>query len=205
MGRDQGGAGAAEEVEHDVAAPRHVPDRIGNHLHRLDGGMQGKLFHPPGVPRVDASILTDIGAVAPVLTQLESVDMGRAALLEDEDQLVARAVETAHPAIVLGPDDQVLHLVIDRTAGGEDLGQVAPVHADEVDRPVHAVIGQKLECGGQETCELLGRHLGRGHRELAVLHLARIADMAVDRHVVGRVRGVSIYGKRRRDKITGRG
>ena len=31
------------------------------------------------------------------------------------------------------------------------------------------------------------RHLARGHGELAVLHRAGAADMAVDRHVVGRI------------------
>ena len=39
----------------------------------------------------------------------------------------------------------------------------------------------------QEGGELGPRHLARGHGELAVLDLAGVPDMAVDRHVVGRI------------------
>ena len=53
--------------------------------------------------------------------------------LEFADHFVLRPIEGAHAAIVLGPDDQVLHLVIDRMPRSQHLAHVAPVHADHQD------------------------------------------------------------------------
>ena len=61
-----------------------------------------------GASSVHAAILPDIGAVAAVLAELEAVDVRRRAVLEGEDQLMPGAIEGAHAAIVLDPDDQVL-------------------------------------------------------------------------------------------------
>jgi len=52
-----------------------------------------------------------------------------------------RAVERAHAGVGLVPDTEVLELV-DLAAGGEHLPHVAPIHADLMDRPVDAVVGE---------------------------------------------------------------
>ena len=53
-------------------------------------------------------------------------------LLEDQDELVLAAVERAHPAIVLDPDAEVFQFAIGAVAGGQQLVEMAPVHADVV-------------------------------------------------------------------------
>jgi hypothetical protein len=80
--------------------------------------------------------------------------VGRGALLEHEDQLVARAIEGSHAAVGLGPDDQILELVIDPAAGGHQLTHMPPVHADEVDRAIAAGVGHVAKHLGQEPGEL---------------------------------------------------
>jgi hypothetical protein len=107
-----------------------------------------------------------------MLTQLEAVHMGPGADLEGKDQLVAGAVERAHATIVFDPNDQVLQLRVDALPCRLHFGHVAPVHAQKVDRPVHAVIRHVAEGYMQEVGELGCRHLAGGHGELAVLHLA---------------------------------
>ena len=76
---------------------------------------------------------------------------GAVPVLEDEDELVARAIEGAHATVVLDPDDEVLEFREDGLARREDLGQVAPVHADVVDRPLDTVRDQRREGLLQET------------------------------------------------------
>ncbi len=108
-------------------------------------------------------------------------------MLENEDQFVPRTVERAHTAVGLAPNAQILELRIDRLAGREHLAEMTPVHAHIVDRAIAAMLGkvskrfpQKIRIGP------LG-HLARGHDELSMARLASAADVAADRHVVGRV------------------
>ena len=81
-------------------------------------------------------IVPDIGAVAAGLAEPEAVGVRGGADLEDEDQLVLRAIEAAHAAIGLVPDAEVLQLGERGLAGIEQFAHVAPVHADEGDRAV---------------------------------------------------------------------
>ena len=69
----------------------------------------------------------------------------------------------------------------------EDLGQVAPVHADVVNRSLDTVRGQRRERLLQKRGERLAAHLPGGHGELAVFDAAQPAGMSVDRDVVGRI------------------
>ena len=62
-----------------------------------------------------------------------------------------------------------------------------PVHADEGDGAVLGGTGGIAERLLQEAGELLPAHLARGEGEVAMVDGAETADMAVDRHVVGRV------------------
>ena len=149
--------------------------------------MQGQLVHAAGLHGVDTPILPDIGPVAPVLAQLETVHMRGGAVLEGEDQLMTRAVERAHATIILGPDDQVLQRVVNGFACVQHFAHMTPVHADKMDRAIETVIGMVLQGPGQEGGELGSRHLARGHGEFAVPGLAGSADMTVDGDVIGRV------------------
>lgn len=181
---DQGGAGTAEEVEHDVIASRDILDGIRDHLHRLDRRMQLQLVHPSRLQRVDPTILPDIGPVATMLAQFERIDVRCGPFLPGKDQFVAGAVEGAHAAIVLGPDDEVLQFVVDGMSSRKYLAHVPPVHAEEVDRAIKAMVSHVPEAVVQEGDELISGHLAGRHGELAVLHLAGTTDMTVDRNVI---------------------
>jgi hypothetical protein len=58
------------------------------------------------------------------------------ALLEHEHQFVLAAIKRAHAAIGLGPNANIFQLVEHCSPGGEQLADMAPVHAHESDGPV---------------------------------------------------------------------
>jgi len=62
-------------------------------------------------------------------TELHIVAVRAAALFEDQDELVLAAIERAHAGIVLDPDTQILEFAVDLLNSGEQLGEMAPVHA----------------------------------------------------------------------------
>ena len=138
LGGDQRRARAAEGVEDEPLALRAVENGVGDERDRLHGRVHGEVVVTRGAEGVDAGIGPDVRAVAAVLAELDVVDVRRVARLEDEDQLVLRAVERAHAAIGLRPDAEVLELGVGPACRGQDLALMAPVHADEVDRAVAA-------------------------------------------------------------------
>jgi hypothetical protein len=71
-----------------------------------------------------------------VPSEFDIVDVRAPAVLEDENQLVLGAVQRAHPAVVLVPYAEVLGLGVDRPAGGGQLEQMTPVHADVMNRSI---------------------------------------------------------------------
>jgi hypothetical protein len=83
-----------------------------------------------------------------------------AAVLEYKDELMLAAVERAHPGIVLDPDADVFELVIRLAAGGQQLFDMAPVHADEMDGAINAK--------GREVAESFAEKSG----EFGPIHLA---------------------------------
>ena len=170
--RDQGRASPTEHIEHDLASARDVADGVRDQLHRLDRRVQRQFRQPAGPPRVHAAVLPHIRAIPALLPQFEGVAVGRRPVLEGEDEFMARAIEGAHATVVLDPDDQILELLEDGLAGREDLGQVAPVHTDVVDRAVNTVRDQPLEGPLQKLRERLAAHLPGRHRKLAVPDLA---------------------------------
>ena len=85
---DQCRARTSEEVEHDAAAARNIFHRIGDHCDRLDRWMQSKLVESACFEGVDASIFPNVGAIAPMLAELETVDVRGVAVLESKDELV---------------------------------------------------------------------------------------------------------------------
>ena len=78
---------------------------------------------------------------------------------EDADQLVLAAVEAALASVRLYPDHQVQHLAIDLTACLDQLADMAPVHADEMDRAVAGDAGGSPERLLEKGGELGARHL----------------------------------------------
>ena len=82
--------------------------------------------------RATPRVVPDVAAVAPKLSELNVVAVPVAAVFEDEDKLVLAAVERPHTAIVLDPDAEVLQLAIGAVAGGQQLFEMAPIHANVV-------------------------------------------------------------------------
>ena len=66
---------AAEQIEQDAAATRHIFDGVDDHRNRLDRRMQRKLLQPAGLYWVHASIFPDIRPITAVLTEFEAVEM----------------------------------------------------------------------------------------------------------------------------------
>ena len=98
------------------------------------------------------------------------------AMLEDKDELVLTAVQRAHPAIVLDPDTEVLELAIGVAAGGQQLAEMAPIHADEVDRAIGAegreVLGSLAEKGSEGALSISPEAIGKGRWWIAPRPLA---------------------------------
>ena len=113
--------------------------------------------------------------------------MRSAALFEDQDELVLTAVQRAHPGIVLDPDAEVLQFAIGFGSGGQQLVEMAPVHADVVQRTGGTEGGKVVAGLGEKGGEFGLVHLARGHRERAMVDRAEAAGMPVDFHVVRRV------------------
>ena len=86
-GRNQRGARSAKAVKDNVVAVADIPYRIGNHGAVLDGGMHAKRFIAPFGKAVDAGIVPDIRAIAPLFAQAKIIDMGGSPTLEDKDEL----------------------------------------------------------------------------------------------------------------------
>src|SRR5689334_21834680 len=83
---------------------------------------------------VDPRIIENIGAVAPVPSQAEVIDVRGDAVLECCNQLVLAAVEAALASVTFVPDQQVLPLAVDWPGRRQQFRQMSPVHENEVDR-----------------------------------------------------------------------
>ena len=114
--RDQRGAGAEEDVEHELAAPGDVLDGIGDKRRRLDRRVQRQVLAPAAGHRVHRGVVPDVGAVAAVPAELDGVEVGRVPDPLDQDQLVLRAVERSHAGVRLVPDAEIEEIAVDRPA-----------------------------------------------------------------------------------------
>ncbi len=180
-------AGPGKGVEDNLIAPRTIPKGIGHKIDRLHRRMHGKGIIARPAKAVDAGIFPDICPVPPVLAELEVIDMLGRALLESEDQLVARAIEGAHAAVGLHPNAKILQFLIDAFAGSQDFGHMPPIHTDEVNRAVGGSGCQVTKNGLQKPSKLVRGHFAGRHGEFAVLLLAKAGDVTRDRHVVRRI------------------
>src|SRR5262249_51391970 len=96
-----------EGIEHDIAALSHVKQRVFYHGDRFDGGMVQTTVSSFGANAGGAWIVPNIRAPTTVLTELDIIDVGCIAMLKQWQQLMLRAVETAHSSVRLGPDDEI--------------------------------------------------------------------------------------------------
>jgi hypothetical protein len=93
FGGEQRSAAAQERVDDDVAAVRAIKQRVHHQLDRFDRRVQ--LQHVVTFPRQGAGtvVLPHVGAVAPVLAELDIVGVPRGTGLEDTDQFMLGAIE----------------------------------------------------------------------------------------------------------------
>jgi hypothetical protein len=69
----QDGAAAAEGIEHQATTARAILDRVRHQCGRFDRWVHRQLFQPSRPHGVDAGIIPDVAAMAPVLPKLEIV------------------------------------------------------------------------------------------------------------------------------------
>jgi FAD binding domain len=112
-----------------------------------------------------AGIAPNIAAIAAELAKLDVVAVPLAAAFEDEDKLVLAAVERPHPGIVLDPHNEVFQLAIYVTAGGQQLFDEAPVHAEVVQRAVDTGCGKVPDSLAEKGGEFGPVHFARCHRK----------------------------------------
>ena len=93
-------------------------------------------------------------------------------------------VERPHAGPILGPDAEILELVVQILTGVEYFTHVTPVHTDVVNGRWDAVLFEARKGRFQELGELALGHFTRTHGELVVLDLAFAADEAFDADVV---------------------
>ena len=75
-----------------------------------------------GTQGIHPRIGPDVAPVATVLAELEVVDVGRRAVLEDQDQLVLTTVERAHARVGFDPDDELLEGRIGHLPNRQNIG-----------------------------------------------------------------------------------
>src|SRR5205823_3167290 len=144
-----------------LAAGRAVEDRIGDHRHRLDGRMQRQeiAFLAAAAKAVGSGVTPHVAAVAPKTAELNVIAMPVAAVFENEDELVLAPIKRTHRGTALDPDNQVFQLAIGLAAGGQQLLEVAPVHAEVVQRAVEAECGEVAASLAEKGGEFGAAHL----------------------------------------------
>src|SRR6516225_4525688 len=137
FGRDDRRAAAEKGIEHDSAAGRTIEDRVGNHRHRFDRRvkLQEVALSAAAGKGIDTRIPPDIAAAAAEPAELDVVVVHPVPVLEHQHKLVPAAVQRAHSGIVLDPDAEILQLAIGLAPSGQQLAEMAPIHADEVMDP----------------------------------------------------------------------
>ena len=152
----------------------------------LTVGWHLQLVQAPRPKRVDAGVMPDVGARTAVAPELDVVEMGFLAHTEHADELVLAAVERALAGVGLHPDHQIQHLTVDHAASLEQLADMAPVHAHEMDGAVARHRRGRRQVLLQEPDEVGARELAGCHGEFAVLDPAATDDVT-DADIVGRV------------------
>ena len=130
--------------------------------------------------------MPDVRARPAVAPQFNVVEVCAIADTEDADEFVLAAVKRALSGIGLDPHRHVQRLAVDRAAGLEQLADMTPVHAYEVDGAVAGYRRRHRERLRQEGDKARARELTGCHREFGVLDATATDDIA-DANVVGRI------------------
>jgi hypothetical protein len=64
------------------------------------------------------------------------------AVFVDKDELMAAAIKSSHPGVILDPDTEIFELCVHLLSCGQKLRHVTPVHADKMKRTVQAIEGK---------------------------------------------------------------
>src|SRR5580704_1627726 len=93
---------------------------------------------------MDPRVLPDVCPVPAKLSELDVVPVGPFALAENQNQLVLRAIEASHAAVVFNPHAQVEELVVILLAGGDQISHMPPINTDEMNRALRTVLCQHV-------------------------------------------------------------
>jgi hypothetical protein len=96
--------------------------------------MRGNRLQAIAAERVDARVGPNVGAIAAETAQVDIVSVRVLAGPEDADELVLRTVEWALAGVRLVPDHEIQHGAIELASDVDQIADVAPVHAYEMDR-----------------------------------------------------------------------
>src|SRR5215216_5014381 len=151
LGRHDRGAGAGEGVEDDIAPPRAVLDGVGHQRDRLGGWMRAKLLHAAGTEGIHSGVVPHVRARAPMAPERDIVEMWRLPDAKDADKLVLAAVERALASIRLHPHGDVDDVPIDSLGGCQQLANVPPIHAHEMNRTVTRNCCRSIQDGAEEA------------------------------------------------------
>src|SRR5262249_12767533 len=149
--------------------------------------MQDQFLQAARPEAVYSRVIPDICPVAAGIAKAKGVQMRRRSELEYKYELVLRSIEASHAAIGLVPDADVFELGKHFFAGGEELGHVAPVHADERSRAVPAAGRCRRQTIDKESGEGPSVHFADTHGKVTVADAPGPAHMAIDRNIVRRV------------------
>lgn len=112
-------------------------------------------------------------------SEFDAIFLRGAALLENEDELVLRAVQAAHSTCFFVPYAKVQKPQTKGMRSIENLTLMAPVHENKQDGSRHERIRRRAQEIGQEGCELGVGHFARRHEKVGVNDLAEPRYMAL--------------------------
>ena len=148
--------------------------------------MSGERFHATFAEGVDAGVGPDVRPVASEAAQLDVVPVWFLADAEDADELMLRSIERSLAGARFIPDHKVQHLAVKFTADLDQIADVTPIDADEVDCALSRNARGVAERSREERSKLCLRHLPRGEAELGMLDATSAANRA-HAQVIGRI------------------
>src|SRR5947207_1117680 len=96
-------------------------------------------------------------------TELDGVEIGSLTHPEHADEFVTAAVEGSLAGIRLRPYDEVERGAVDRSGGRQQLANVPPVYAHEMDRTLTRNCSRSVQDGGEKAREIGRRHFAARH------------------------------------------
>ena len=111
---------------------RAVENRVGDHSDRLYCRVQRRKlsFLTRAAESRSNGISPDIGSVAAVAAELDIVVVRPSARFENKNELMLRAIEAPHSGVGLRPHAEIDRLERIGPGRGEQLTDMAPIHAD---------------------------------------------------------------------------